>query len=305
MPAHTTVPTTVLIDSYQRHRSVHKVGEEVGLNHATVHERLRKIGLIRQPNGFTAADDDRVRAEYRIYRNAGKLDELALAMGRTKHFLCRQARRLGLTDAKIAKRWNGKWKYMTEEAAGLLLESFKASAMGLGLWCKTQGYDALGFSVAMKRFFADEWEHVIEAKTPHTTKYRYGRAFEYKVRDEMKSLGYFVMRSPASRSPIDLVAIAPGIVVFVQCKTGGAFPPAEWNEFYDLCLSVGAVPLMAQRAGWSGIEYLRLVGRKDGTKARQPFELADPSRFVIRQVVTETTNPLVAIAADAKAGEGA
>jgi Holliday junction resolvase len=123
----------------------------------------------------------------------------------------------------------------------------------------------------MRRFFADQWEPEVEARAPKQTMYRYGRAFEYRVRDALRKLGFFVLRSPQSRSPIDLVAIRRGAVLFVQCKRSGQLPPGEWNELLDLSVSVGAVPLMAEIAKTRGeILYWRLLERKDGTKRAQP-----------------------------------
>lgn len=54
------------------------------------------------------------------------------------------------------------------------------------------------------------------------THYDRGRAFEYKVRDHFKALGYFVIRSAGSKGKVDLCAISPAgdMVFFVQCKAG-------------------------------------------------------------------------------------
>ncbi|MDI3563537.1 DUF1064 domain-containing protein [Bradyrhizobium sp. Arg816] len=52
---------------------------------------------------FTDADAAALAGAYEAAANAGKLAELAKSMGRTKHFLCRKARDLGLTDKNRSK----------------------------------------------------------------------------------------------------------------------------------------------------------------------------------------------------------
>lgn len=108
-------------------------------------------------------------------------------------------------------------------------------------------------------------------KAPLRGCYRRGRRFEYRVRDRLCKHGYFVMRSPASKSPIDLVALRPNETVLVQCKIGGAMGVQEWNEFFDLAISLGAIPILAATVQNSGIDWFRLTGRKDGSKQRQPM----------------------------------
>ncbi len=260
-----------MVRLYQDLGSVHKVAEQMGVDHDTVHRRLQKLGKMRAVNLLTQADKLRLKREYNLYASAGKLNELASSMGRSKHLLCKHARAIGLTDQTRPKPYAGTWKYMTEETARILMDQFKASSLTLGRYCKSRKLDDLSFMQTLRKFFPDEWEHVIESKAPLETKYRRGRRFEYRVRDVLKERGYFVMRSPASRSPIDLVAIEKGIVLFVQCKVGGELPPAGWNDIYDLAISAGAIPLLAARDGFRDIEFMQLVGRKDGSKRRQPF----------------------------------
>ena len=104
------------------------------------------------------------------------------------------------------------------------------------------------------------------------TGYQLGRALEYRVRDQLRAAGFFVMRSPQSRTPVDVVAISSGRVVFVQCKRGGAFGVKGWNEFWELCRSVGAEPVLASCPTGRGTRYQRITGPKDGRGGRQPLD---------------------------------
>ena len=261
-----------LVAAYAESSSVVAVGKLFGMCGQSVHERLSTLGVTRPINVFTAAEVERLSREYTIFAQRGQLQRLADDMGRTRHFLCRQARILGLTDIKHARPYTAVWKYMTDVAAEVIWADFKACSLGVGMYCKKRGYDDLGFSRTMRKKFADEWDHVIELKAPKQSLYRIGRAFEYRVRDDLRTFGFFVMRSPQSKSPTDLIAIRPDLNLFVQCKRTGTMAVEEWNEFYELCLSSGAVPLLARMPARQGIEYFRIIGRKDGSKHRQPYE---------------------------------
>jgi Holliday junction resolvase len=260
-----------LLESYRRLGSVHKVEPELGISHATAHRRLTKLGVTKHVNVFTEAELDRLHREYRIYRDQARLGELAASMGREVTTLCTKAKAEGLTDPKAPKLY-AQWKYLTEDAARTLLDAFKASSLTVGQFCKKHGYDHESFSARLRDYFPDEWEHVIEAKMPRQMMYRRGREFEYRVRDHLKAHGYFVLRSPASKSPIDLVAIRPGEVLFVQCKRGGSLGPGEWNRLWELAESCCALPILAETPWPRTYRFWRLTARKNGDRTqRQPM----------------------------------
>ena len=96
------------------------------------------------------------------------------------------------------------------------------------------------------------------------TQYYRGRAFEYKVRDDLRKRGYFAMRSPASKSPVDIVAIQKGMILFVQCKLSGDLPTKEWNALFDLALQTDAIPVLAIKKDKEGIKYFKLISDRRG-----------------------------------------
>lgn len=271
-PAKQRATDAQILDAYQRTGNIWEAAKLLGLCGQSVQERLVRLGVDRSNRPFTDAERERIRLEYLLYRDAGKLSQLALSMERTKPTLCREARKLGLTDQKRGKFWDGKWKYMTEDAARVLFERFKGCSMTMGVFCTRHTLDDLSFSNTMRRYFPDEWDAVIEAKAPRQTMYRLGRAFEYRVRDALKKVGFFVLRSPRSGSPIDLVAIRKGLVLMIQCKRSGQLGIKDWNAIYDIALSSGAVPIMAEMKVPRGILCWRMTDRKDGTRRAQPME---------------------------------
>lgn len=118
------------------------------------------------------------------------------------------------------------------------------------------------------------------------TNYQRGRAFEYRVRDDMERRGYVSVRAPASKTPADVYCIGLDSKVFVQCKTDGRLSTAEWNRFYDYCLSVDAVPVMAAKGrGGRGISYWLITGRKARGGVR-PMRAWEPPEGGRREVST-------------------
>jgi len=108
-----------------------------------------------------------------------------------------------------------------------------------------------------------------------------GDRFEYKVRDHLRDYGWFVMRSPASKSPIDLLCVRSGHdgpeVMFVQCKTNGRLDPGEWDILVDLAWEHSADPVLAQRPKRGVIQYELLTGYKVPRARVQPRPEIDPT----------------------------
>lgn len=110
-----------------------------------------------------------------------------------------------------------------------------------------------------------------ERATNGATMYRRGKGAEYRVRDHLAANGYWVMLSPGSKSPIDVVAIKPGQVLFIQVKRDGTLGPAGWNALIDAALPAGATPVLAERPSPRVLAFWELTGRKDGTRRPQPM----------------------------------
>lgn len=105
-----------------------------------------------------------------------------------------------------------------------------------------------------------------------STAYRRGRQFEYRCRKLFQELGYLVVRSPQSRSPFDLIAIAPQRVLLVQCKIGGSLPWQPWNQLFDLAKSIDGIALLALRKGRK-LELRELLGWKNEKGRAQPMAI--------------------------------
>ena len=260
-----------VVEAYERLGSVWKAAAELGMCGQSVHERLAKLGVDMSQNLFTEEDAKYMAERYDVYRNAGQLQTLADEMGRTKQFICRKAKELGITDRNADKPYFRKWKDVPDSVIDPIWDDFKKSSFGMSDYCRRRHYNIQSFADAMRRCHGDEYDAVIAAKKPKRPQYKRGRDFEYAVVKDMTANGYYAMRSPASKSPVDVYCFAKGELVFIQCKLRGQFGVGEWNEFLDFCESVGALPIMAEKSD-SGIAYHLITGHKDGTKKRQPMQ---------------------------------
>lgn len=91
------LPDEVLIKAYSETQNVWTAARLIGMSGQQVHYRLSKLGLINKMNYWTKDDDAFLLANYLYYKENWKLEELAISLNRTKQFICRQAKRLGLT----------------------------------------------------------------------------------------------------------------------------------------------------------------------------------------------------------------
>jgi Holliday junction resolvase len=165
--------------------------------------------------------------------------------------------------------------------AARILEAFRKSRYGVIQFAKRRGYDLEQLHAAMRKHHGPAWDALVESKGMKAeNRYKAGRAFEYRVRDVLRPLGFFVQRSPGSKGAIDLLAVRDGLALMVQCKRGGACPPKEWNALFDLATSHGCVPVLASAELGKGATFWRMTARKSGERGqRQPMEpYAVPAR---------------------------
>ena len=265
-----------LIDSYNRTKSVWETAKEFCMCGQSVHERLQKLGVTEPQNVFTEEDYQKLRDCYVIYRDAGKLQELADEMGRHKTTICGKAKVLGLTNPKHGAPWASVWKNAPEEACRPIFENLKKSRLSVKEFCVKNNYGVSAFTKRMKELFPKEWDTMCESKAGKGRLYKKGRDFEYRVKRNMEKCGYTVVRSYASRTPADLTATKDGKAVFVQCKLHDFYHVDEWNTFVDYCANAGVDPIFATRSkDGSGIDYFLITDKKDGSRRRQPMVAYD------------------------------
>lgn len=149
-----------------------------------------------------------------------------------------------------AKKGTGKYQRISEEKARKLFEKYKISKYPLILFAKSKGHSEQGLSKLFKEYFPDEYETVKEEKLMAKNMwYKKGRRFEYRIRNYFKARNFYVLRSPASQGPADLVAIKKGLILLIQCKSSSSVMGSlkEKEELSKLSESIGALPILAYR----------------------------------------------------------
>lgn len=262
-----------VLAAYEHSGSVQAAGKSLNMCGQSVYERLIRLGASTKINKFTEADRQRLRADYTKHRDTGTLRDLAAEMGRTVPFLSRQARALGLTNAAARLTGVGKLASLTDAELEAICEQFLRQSLTLAAWCRSTGYDDEALRRNVKKRLPGLWEQVSEKgrSSGKNRLYKNGRAFEYRIRDRLKSAGYFAMRSPGSVGPFDVLALRAGEIVMVECKLDGVCGVAQWNRLYDFAASVGATPVLADGSVPGG-RMFRMTGRKTGSNQdRQPM----------------------------------
>lgn len=95
------------------------------------------------------------------------------------------------------------------------------------------------------------------------THYQNGATFERAIKASLEEDGYFAVRSAGSKGKVDIVAVKPGQLLFVQAKTDGLISPAERAELLRIARRGEALPIVAYK-GTEGrrrpIRYRLLTG---------------------------------------------
>lgn len=99
--------------------------------------------------------------------------------------------------------------------------------------------------------------------------YQAGVRFERATRTRLADDGYDLIRSAGSKTKVDLVAVKPGHVLFVQCKRNGKLPPAERVALLRMAsmLPGVALPVLAYKPGArGGVAFAVLTGPGPGDR---------------------------------------
>lgn len=215
-----------------------------------------------------------------IANRRGRMNQ-ALSEGSKRFFLNPENRKLVSNRAK--QLWqNGAYKRkaywaITEDEARKLFDEFKKAGISIAQFARESHHKRHWITTVFNRFFPDEYDLYTEGKCMSVMKlYCLGRRFEYRIRNFLRERGYFVLRSPRSQGPVDLVALKMGQILLIQCKTGGAMSNCQKEELINLAKSNGAIPLLAYKRKHGQELYLQdldtkhifltnIIGTKEGT----------------------------------------
>jgi len=152
------IPTEQLVEKYNETGSVWKTAEAFGLSGQSVHSELRKLGICKRMNVFTEADMAILKEKYLDYRSRGELQLLADELGRTKHFICRKAKELGLTDKHLGFDFSDEKKKAISERRKEWHRTHEHPRGAAGLVHTEESRKKMGD--ASKRFWAEHYEEL-------------------------------------------------------------------------------------------------------------------------------------------------
>jgi Holliday junction resolvase len=247
-----------IVQAYRQDNNIWRVAKKLGMCGQSVWERLKKLGELKSMNLFTQEEESLLRENYATYAEKGDLEELAKLLNRTKNFICRKAQELGLTNQGRKKGW----LRIPDKIIKNLFEKYrKSKRFSLNIFCHKNNIAPTTFWHRCKELFPDEWEAVVELHSLKSSKYRLGRALEYRIRDFLRQRGFVVVRTPQSKGPFDLIAIKKGLVLLVQSKRNGQITLNDRNILFELAESIGAKALIAGMPGVKGIEFWEIECR--------------------------------------------
>ena len=143
-----------------------------------------------------------------------------------------------------------KLKHLTKKQSKKLLEGYRRCKQDMRHFANSQKIKCS--DNLWRRFFRSkfpaEYEEIVENNKCNNKKYARGRNFEYKVRDDKKNNGYFVLRSPQSKGIADLIALKNGKSEFIQCKLNKYhFREKEREKLIQDAKEYGAKAILAYR----------------------------------------------------------
>lgn len=196
----------------------------MGWQHAT-----GKVNYERENQKWTSVDETLLIKEY-VHLGS---DILELRNKFTRRAINKKARKLGL---KVDRSW-----LLDEKQAREYYDEYKKSGLNINQFGRLVGIKGSYEKLRQSFLYHFPDEYADYAEKHQASPYQRGRAFEYRVREYYKHLGYWVLRSPQSRGPADLICLKKGEVLLVQCKLDGRnhFSRDDEKQLVELAESVG------------------------------------------------------------------
>lgn len=245
MTTYTPEENEIIRDNYGK-VSTKKLGELLGRSWKSVHERTRRLGLIKEHEKVCP-----VCGKLFFSRMGALTVYCSMPCARRANYLkdpervCRNSR-----EHQVKRRFKIPKTFSTwsDPEIRKLWEEYKGGRKTIEDFAKSHGY---GLNIVRELFrtsYPDEWADEIERRKSKSKMYQKGRAFEYRIRDLLTLNKFWVLRSPQSKSPADLCALKRGRILLVQCKVSKSYMKArDWEQLATLADSVGAEAVLAYR----------------------------------------------------------
>lgn len=94
--------------------------------------------------------------------------------------------------------------------------------------------------------------------------YRKGRTFEHTVRRGLERHGWTVLRVAGSKGAVDLVALRPGRIAFIQCRRGGGISVRERDDLAQFSTGTSRPETYVVRVSGRRLEVRDIVLWREG-----------------------------------------
>lgn len=156
------VPIQDIIDDYNRTGNVWKVGKHYGISGQTIHSVLSEANIINKMNYFSKEDEAILVKEYEQHRVSGTLQELADKLHRTKQFICRKAKSLGLTGKVKHYDYSDEKHLQLSESSKLRIRKYGHPRGALGMKHSDEAKSKM--SEATKKYWRDNYDSLHDAE---------------------------------------------------------------------------------------------------------------------------------------------
>jgi len=233
----------VLRDKFGR-VSVYELGRLTGHSWKSASEQARRLGLQHTLRLCAVCGAEFQPVSGANHRHCSRKCSAHSQYLKNKETVCRRARVGDLARRGQVPR---KFQHLSDADVRTLFETYRDGRRSIKPFAQAHGSSATSLKNLFQAKFPAEYADTIEQKMSRSGLYKKGRAFEYRVKDFLIKQGYFVLRSPVSAGPMDLVGLKRGIVLLIQCKTNRALSKVERGILCDLSDSIGAHALLANR----------------------------------------------------------
>lgn len=168
--------------------------------------------------------------------------------------------------------------------------ALSASGMTLYAYAKQKGVSRRTLAEGIKEHRPDVYP-VLVGKGGEGQGAAEGRKLEASAKGRLERRGYYVVKSYASKSPIDMLAVGkdkPSLMV--QAKRSGSIGSAEWNALYAAAEAHGCWPVLVRRpeGETKGALWYKLTRPREFREPQkgllESFDPADPYALALAVV---------------------
>jgi Holliday junction resolvase len=190
-------------------------------------------------------------------------------------------------------RWQSQklWEPLDGYEAMAVVADLSATPEGISAYAKRTGRNRNAVAEAVKADAPELYERIMSefGGDEVNAGRKRGASFESAVKGALARRGYYVLKTYASKSAVDLLAVGVGKPnLMVQCKRDGKLLFGEWNKLWEQAQEFGCWPVLVRRPEGEnrGFEWYKLISAKEKKGLRNdefllPFDPREPEQTTL------------------------